>query len=592
MNLHTKRPREIELKSTENDAAFVVAASSKKREADDLIADIHSALTTKQRLSVLKRLQRTLQQDTEKEARDDTGDLIIRALLQAGIVSALSLQLHHLLHRHGSTATEVESICHCLDLLFRRYPRPGTLQQTIEKQGVGFLELLSGAVSMAMQNERATTLLPVSTPCATHSVLSIFHVISACPAGAKLLLQSRSVGHTVVDALTDEETSDDAVLEALGMLKNLTYFDEDQHSHLLQAAGLLPSLTSLPSRPCLSMKSRQRLSAILRNFTVSAECRSLLVRKPAAVGMLVQLMMSKPVSTGESERSDYRKLRHNLLNALIGLSMDNESSLLLIFYGDGILLKLLKRYLKDSTDEVVRKRAARILRLLAHERSAPLLVHDADLMHVLSEAALYDPTVSVRQEASEAFTRCAALVQAEHQPHFQSVLDALTLLTKRQDCRRSLSNAVLAQALKEQSSYPCNRKLMAERSVLVESVAQIALSQDSPTAVNDACCTLKHLSTEEANSERLAKIPAVLDALVANVSSYSTAEANETTFPSEKENSVQTLVHLASATANRKIMVQHTCLLQSMIHVARSAPSDNETKAGIKKAILLLASEL
>jgi hypothetical protein len=615
MNCPPKRPRDLGSAM----AAMDLSSATTNKEnfkIDHVIADIHSALTTKQRLSMLKRLRKTLQQSdcmdknvsfassaaTHNIANNAYLDLSATSFIEQGIVNALALQLHHLLCTHGSTVAELELICHCFALLFAQIRRKhDVLQKLMRVQGTDFVVLLTEAVSMASQKRQGRVrVASASVPCVQQSVLSIFNILSAYVAGTVLLLKCRAFVETIIVVLSDHDMTDDTVLEALGTLKNLTYYEEDCRVYLIKQSGFLSGLTALPNRPpSLSIKSRQRLSAVIRNLAISVECRTLLVGHSMVIGALIHLMTWEPKAPNDRASPDFCGMLRNLLSTLITLSMDYDSALLLIFHGDGILLHVLKRYLKDGTDTLVRKRAACTLRLLANEASAPLLIHDADLMHLLSDAALRDESPDVRKEAAEAFARCAALVQSEYQPHYQAVLDALTVLASQRHRPKAVSIDALARALKEQSSHTCNRKPMAERSVLLETVAHIALTRDvaSTTAAQDACCTLMHLSTEEVNLERLAHTPVVLDALLSNATSYSANYSNDgnrtNDFTVAKEYAVQTLVNLAALQTNRKIMVKHGCLLQTLIQVTGSIPKErSEVKGVVKEAILLLASEL
>lgn len=581
-----------------------------KDDAVDLsIAEIHAALTTKQRLVALKHLQQMLLQmqkhQTSAAAPPPPSENIDSArLLEAGLVNALSLQLHRLLNRHGSTPTEMELLCHCLSLVLERCRKlRSELQQCIQEQGTPLIDMLTQATGIhKQQHHRHQQQRPSSnssstsrsTPCVLQSVLSLFHIISSSSVGTTLLLQSQDVGHTLVTSLSNSNAPDAIVLEALATLKNMTYYDEDCRVILVKLPGFLSALTSLPyqHRRPLSNKSRQRLSAVVRNLATSTECRAILIRQPALIGLLARLL-----STSENDSDDdwptvqeYHAFRRNILNTLICLAMDQEWSLLLLLHCDGILVRRLQRLLRDKNDESARRNAARILRLLAHEASIQLLVHDKDLMHQLSDAALLDPSATVRQEATEAFARCAALAQAEpSQPaHYESVLDALQLLVQQQQSR-AVSHDVLAQTLREQAMRAGNRKLLGKRRILLQTITKIALERgvSSTMAVRDACSTLMYLSMEESNRQGMVQVPDLLDALLNNLSSFSRGDHQE-----ERKDALQTLANLALSSANHEPMAKHSCLLSTLIQFTGKMNNDDELKADLKRTILLLAKAL
>lgn len=624
MNHTPKRPRDIQttLAALDIRQADIPNADKENLNVDHLVADVHSALTTKQRISALHRLLKSLQNNTSTLSsandrsfassayanlsqnvhdKDSARSVFVHptpsSLIRAGIINPLSLQLHHLVHMHGSTAAEVELVCHCLSLLFGHARRKGdSFQRRIVDQGSPFVIILADAVSVVARKRRSRT-TKSNIPSTRHSVLSIYHLLSTFAAGASLLFKCQGALETVIRCLVDNELRDESLLEALGIWKNLTYFQEDSRMYLLKATEFRCGLTSLPSRD-LSIKSRQRLSSVIRNLAISVECRPVLVGHCSVIGAMVRLMMWEPESEVERVSIDFCNTRRNLLNTIVSLSMDHHSALLLIFHGDGILLTIFKHYLKESTDSVVRKRSACTLRLLANESSAPLLIHDAELMRLLSDAALRDGSIEVRKEAAEAFARCAALVQVEDQPHYAAVLDALTDLVTNRHRLNSVSVEVLARALKEQSCHIGNRLPMAERSVLLQTLAQIALDSTSTRATQDACSALLNLSCEPLNLERLVRCSCILDALTTNAASaFQNSDIligdHTSTMVKEKGLAIATLVNLSALPRNRRVMAKHRCLLQTMIQVTRLMDKEKDVeKEMLKNSILLLVKEL
>jgi len=584
--------------------ALDINKENKDDKVDLLIAEIHAALTTKQRLVALKHLQ---QMFVLQQKQQESATLIdsARALLESGLINALSLQLHRLLYRHGSTPTEMEWLCHCLYLVLERCRKlHSELQQCIQAQGTPLIDMLTQATGMQNQQQQQQQQRSSSNnstiPCVLQSVLSLFNIISSSYLGTHLLLQSRDVGHTLVASLSNANAPDAIVLETLGTLKNMTYYDEDCRIILVKLPGFLSALTSLPyhhQRP-LSNKSRHRLSGVVRNLATTAECRAILIQQPALIGLLARFMTTSDNNNNNHEQwptlQEYHTFRRNILNTIICLAMDQESSLLLLLHGDGILVRRLQVYLSDANDESARKSAARILRLLAHEASIQLLIHDAALMHQLSDAALLDPSATVRQEATEAFVLCAALVQAEPaQPaYYESVLDALQLLVQQQQSR-AVSHDVLAQTLREQAMRAGNRKLLGQRPILLQTITKIALERgvSSTMAVRDACSTLMYLSMEESNREGMVQAPELLDALLINLSSFSEGDHQEVNAV-ERKDALQTLANLALCSANHEPMAKHSCLLSTLIQITGKMNDDDALKVDLKQTILLLAKAL
>jgi hypothetical protein len=574
--------------------SFSCQSESKNWTPDEIISELQSSLTTRKRLSVLKRLRQCLS-NTDCTIGDHNENIFRNVspaksfsaeAIKLGIVNILRFQLHHLLYRHGSTLTEVQLTCQGLLHLLRGCQRRDIWQEAVMKQGSGLLDLLIDSVYFEKKKKPSSNAWGDSVHV---TVLSVLYMVSSFAAGSSMLLGTRSVGQLVVDSLNDETLTQATVADLLGILKNWTYFEEDHRGRLLQTGDLLLAMTALPCRRSFSVKNRQRLSSILRNFMVSIECREIFIREPSAIAMMIQLMTWDPSSPlNSTEKTDWQKQRYNLLDVLISLSMDRDTALALIFHDDGIILTKLKRFLKESADDLVRKKAAQSIRLLAHGMSAPILTKDAELMYLLTDAALHDRCLQVRRESTDAFTRCAALVQANKSPHYQAVLDALTQLTRQLEHQSNVSINMLAQAFKQQSTYECNRAPMVERIELLRMIAKLALSTESPVASEDACSAILNLAMEESKRENLANEPKLLDALVANLfDNCVSVSANST----RKKNVVRTLILLATDPANRSKMARHSCLIQSMISAARSIRSV-EMKDELKNAIIMLTNEL
>ena len=609
MNSCSKRPRDRG-NNSESDLN-VSSASIPQNENHDfhsLVAGIQSSLTTKQRLSVLNKLRKFLQKKQESGNDNSyTSSVLtnhvdnqlcnlssshnesVEDFLSAGGLNALILQLNHLVHSHGATLPELELLCYCISLVFRFIRRSKDLTESVVcDQGSNLLVLLSNASLLASQKRHGPNLNPLrSIPSIQHTTMAIFYIVTSSSTGSTLFLKCQVAIEMVAHILADTIIDDDSAYEAIGVYKNLTYYQEESRIKLMKSARFIQSLAC--NNKMTSIKGRQRQIAVIRNLATSVECRSLLVSQPAIVGILIQSLLWEPDPNFAEDVSDMHSLRRNAFVALVSLSMDHESALLLIFYGDGILLRILKRFLNNSMDTFLRKKSVCVLRLLANEVSAPLLVHDADLMHSLSDAALRDNSLDVRREAAEAFARCAAFVQLEQQPHFDNVLDALTVLIKGQSPTKTMAINSLARALKEQSFHASNQRPMAKRGVLLEAIAQIALLRgvDSASAATDACCALMNLSSDEENIEKLSSNSTVLEALLSNASFYAT------NFADRKAHALTALVNMTQLTICRQAMIRHGCLLQTLIQEAKFIPmSQISLKKRLKQAILLLALEL
>ena len=567
--------------------------SSNYDEVQDVLDSIQQALTTKQRLATLWQLRQsvTAKDSSTESSLQQTSQVDIpkiNSFVQAGVLPALALQLGYCLQRQFCTPQEIQLLLQTIDLFLRCSSDVEQQKEVlIHKLGRSFVELVVQAVHYCRSSAAAVTF-----------AVSILHCLSGSVSGTLLISKCRPGLLWLVELLkmlrgsNKDLSADDAeaiLLDALGCLKNLTYFGEDCRSELLHVPGLSTALTDLPpvllsSTNCNS-KALERLSAVWRNLAVSPNTRVLLAQQPDMLTVLSELVSTQQQITSSNRSTVLR----NVLKTLVSLAMEVDSAILIIFHGDGILLKAMKRLLIDDTDAVVRQRAARTLRLLVSESSAPVLIHDVDLMDRLSHIALHDDSPKVRLEAAEAFARCASLVQSP-MPQHQAILEALVHLANCCCSHRTVSMNVLARVLKEQASHVNNRAPMVHRDPLLEALASIALSAEaSRMAKDDVCSALKDLATEESNRVLLAT-PRILEALVhsTTVSGRSTTTVVRGT---RRENAVLAMVYLASLAANRTKMVNHGNLLQSLIHFCATATGSN-TKDQVKKVIVMLVSEI
>jgi hypothetical protein len=516
----------------------------------DIVSGIHQAVTTKQRFEILLQLFALLEYDVATRAcRCDPR--VLSFMNESGVVNALVLQLGFVLHRHGSAKEELDLTCTALDLFHRFCPELIT-EDSLRNRGVELFRLLSEAFKRG-------TILPV---------LSIWHSCSSCNYGTTLLRQDSSMLQAVGEVLRRRLCDEEGLMEALGLLKNVTYYGEEFRQRVIEQPGLVTCLTSL-SETEVCDKAQERLSAVIRNLALSSDTRLLLAQRSDVLTAIARMASS-------TNRHTIR----NLLNTMVSLAMDADSCLLMVFHGDGILVEVLKRFVVYENDAIVRKRAARALRLMARETSAPLLVHDNQLMEFLSHRALHDVSSDVRMEAAEAFARCAGLIKAPMAQH-DAVLDALTHLASSP----YVLPDVMARALKEQASHKENRKPMAKREKLMVALAKIGVSKESSrSAKENVCSTLFDLSDDESNRVVIAT-PPTLEALVHNTVDRSEGHARI------RECAVRTLLNLAVIQSNRKNMANHTSLLQALLHFAAGTQVD-DLKKQVKKVILQLAAEL
>lgn len=516
----------------------------------EIVTSIHQSVTASQRFEIIHQLFRIIKYDsTNRSCQSDPR--IFMTLVESGVVNALCLQLGFVLNRHGSSTEEIDLICTAVDIFYRFCPELVD-EQSLRSEARELYRVLSQTIRYGVR-------LPV---------LSIWHSCSSSGLGSMLLFEDSSFLHSIAEIFRQGIYDNEELVETLGLLKNITYYGEEFRQRLIEQGSILSSLTSLAEKQ-LSEKAQERLSAVIRNLALASPIRIILAQRSDVLTCIVRLATNATQQT----------LR-NILNTLVSLSIEAESCLLLVFHGDGMLVELLKNFLAHDADFVIRKRAARTLRLVARESSVSLIIHHNKLMDILSNRALHDPNSEVRAEAAEAFARCAGLVKAAMAQH-DAVLEALSHLASSPHVQAD----VMARAVREQARHPENRVPLAQHAKLLAAISRIAISPEaSAMARENVCSTFLDLSADE-RSRNMIATQMILDALVHN------AENRLGRHPNVREAAIKTLLNLALTPENRQTMARQSRLVQSLLHFAATTTTD-DLKKETKLALLKLAAEL
>jgi len=364
----------------------------------------------------------------------------------------------------------------------------------------------------------------------------------------------------------------------------------------------LTSLTDVPND-----KARERLSAVFRNLVLSTDVRSRLIQRADVLTAIVRISIINTATNIDTASTNCKKnTLRNVLSAITSLAIDTNTTHLIVFHGDGILVEQLKQFVVQCEDYVVRKRAVRALRLLVRDASSAhvMVLQDNQLLEILSDRVLNDVSDAVRIEAVEAFCTCASLIRAPMIQHTY-ILDSLTHMLMASTSTTTRTNIdTVARALREQACYPENRRGMVQRENLLGALASIILSENTTLSAKESvCATLVDLSEEELNHEAIA-LPIILDALVQTLTdrgriltasnAIGNANANINTSITNKirESSVRTILNLAKTQLNWRTMAKQTALIQSLLRFAAATTTGEDAKKQVKAVILQLAAEL
>lgn len=504
-------------------------------------------------------------------------ELMAVNLIEEGALQALVLHLHCILPMTTKPRAEIKHIVCLINLLLKSCPKHLRSRIYLDLN-VDFFNLLSSEL-LQIQNEVSSAHRALHFPW-----LEILHISSSTLEGSHQILRSRITLIRLTFLLRDVESSEDSLCEILGVLKNVSFYCEEDRRYLLSLPHFLVSLTELASRT-FSEKIIELLSAILRNVSLSFDCQHAIASSSDVLGAICR-MAGLPNAV----------VLRNILKTLTNLAMNHELCVLILLHSDGLLLNIIKRLIRSNGDNMntnnssssVRRRSARILRLLSNESSIQILLRDSDVIPLLANLAWRDKSPDVRYEASETFARCAAMVNSD-QSNYDTILDGLMLLRDN----NSISAESFARALKGQSCSKKNCEIIARRQDLVDAIVNIAISTLVSGAVKvDACSVLWNLSNEFSKNASIIASSSILHALVQNASiSARNEDEMDPIIVSRQKLAIQTIAKLAEQPLNRKTMVCHDKLLQTLIQFASTQP-DNEVKAMVKQVILWLVEEV
>lgn len=567
-----------------------------------IVESVQSATTTKQRLLALRSLESSLHRPElgfisnhksfEATTPSRTKEIKASSLLQAGILNSIAFQLHILIHRHGQALEEIRLLYRCMALLCELCTSvERDFVPACEKLGVQFFGLVIETVPIAKKQEASSQKRVLIGPEITLSLMKVLNRLSACPSGAFLMQKCDFMVNCLSSVIADVDVPTAVSLECLSAIKNLTYYEEDSRLILLAQPGFYTGVASLSVRSHIPTKALQRISSILKNLTIDADCRSELTRQPTIASVLVRLALTTQRNRQDDIfQDDLERLKRNVLDVLVALLMDNDFGLVLILHGDGVLLDILRRFL-NSQAESIRKRAATAIRLVTQDVAIPIVVQNNDLMFTLTEVAFKDTSEFVRRDAAEAFRKCIAQSDKKTRTdHHDAIVEALCCLADNitTPFTQPLGPGVeiLCEAMKLQSNTEHVGKLLAGKPRLLQILSEALIHQPLRPASSDAAEALLNLSQDkDLVGVFLQRDIGLVDALIHRISDFSSCEKG-------KRQALQTIINCSMPIETRKLYAHYPMLVQTLIQATRSMGPDVKLRSSLKSAIAVLVSEL
>lgn len=572
-----------------------------KDHIQQLIVDLQHTITSKNRLNILRELLQFVRYDDPSKRGYRCHATTLSQLVKGRcIVQLLCIQLGYMLSRRGASwcymdihdsSLEIKLTLTIIDVFYQYCPEMIT-EELMRNEGIEILRL---SKDMLMNNRSfgSEIFLPI---------LSIWHSYSSSTPGTMLLLHHPITLQAISNILSKVQTElpyqEQIIMESLGILKNLSYYGEDYRHRIVDQTNLLTNLTSLSLVDVPNDKAHERLSAVFRNLALSTEVRSRLIQRADVLNAIVRIIINVTIpneyrNVDESKIDCRKNTLRNILSVVTSLAIDTNTAHLILFHGEGILVEQLENCVIHSEDLVIRKRAVRAFRLLARDpTSAPIMVlQNNKILEILSDRTLNDVSNAVRMEAAEAFAQCACLIRAPMTQH-DYILDMLTqMIMFSKTTTTTINIDAIAKAAQEQTACVENRVSIGKRGYLLKGLAYIILNESSSLKAKESICTaFLNLSKEAVNHEVIA-LPIILDALVLTL--IDRGRLNNNSIRNKiTELSVRTILNLSGTIINRRVMVKHTTLIQTLIHFAAATTTSESTKKKVKELILQLAVDM
>ena len=268
-----KRPRTRSIHINRHDEGTTAAY------IQQLLSGLQQAITTKQRLNVLRQLLHFVGYDSStRHCRCHV--TILSRILEGKCIHLLCLQLGYALNRHqnhhhrerelhgvNSSNEEINLILTAMDIFYRYCPELVT-EGSIRNEGPELFRLLKDVLVYyrggVIHNSVGRINYNGSGSDIFLSVLSIWHSCSSSSIGTMLLLQHPATLQAINTILLLQKQRPnhnsgglEIIMEGIGLLKNLSYYGEDYRHLIVDQTNLLTTLTSLTDVP--NDKARERL---------------------------------------------------------------------------------------------------------------------------------------------------------------------------------------------------------------------------------------------------------------------------------------------------------------------------------------------
>lgn len=559
-------------------------------EVKSLVSELHQAVTTTQRQRVLGIILRK-------------SPVCATSLVQVGAVQALCLQLGFVLSC-PSKIDQISMIFHVLGSLYQNClerVRDDSIDQIGE-------ELMHISMQAWKQSKKCPTQLRRHQ---RSLLLSLWRVFSASMSGSALLLTQDDFLRTLqsqILSMNQKDDEDNNDLEPLyhrhqenvyTILKHLTYHSENYRLSIFEQFGT--ALCRSAAVLDLEQLSLELLASIFRNLALTSLVRTAMIEHSNVISALMQLLLRLGNLCPSKQ---YGKATRTLLCTLGTLCLESDACLLFILHGDGIILSILFQYLRiEQVDEVIRRRAARILRLFAQSTATITVLvtlkwtsyegKESDFLTSLYKVARHDLCIDVRKEAIMAYAQCITYLFTEScswsKETFFQRLDQIMNNMVELALQMPAAAEPLAETFQDQIKKTSPEKSKEVRIAILrhptylKAMTELALRPNASRLIyKSITSSVLCLARDESLDRNLLVTEPILNCLVHMAKNL---ESTRQTGREQQEAAVQVLVDLSSSTNRSKDIVTHGGLLHALIRYTTTC-IDETAKANVKKTLL------
>lgn len=357
---------------------------------------------------------------------------------------------------------------------------------------------------------------------------------------------------------------------AVQVLKNISCYDENERSKIIEHEGLLKAFIDFYMFYNHDEPDTESISLIVLNLSLCSHTKVRLVEIECTIDMLLNLCNNENTQT-----------RKNAVAACGNLILQEENRLTLLTHNDGSMIDAMESILRDEEDSVIQKRVARIVRHFSDETTVELMMNHGSIVETLCIVAIGNTSIEVRAETIDTLACFAFYSNETSSSEYKKILSALVKIGKtstQPTCINNIMKSFNKISLKER-----HRRSMVRCQDLLHVIGSTLSSNDSSNvAIEQASNTIYNLS-QDVNVREFMVTHNLLRGMidvglkkVSNACALSIYHVN------------MALVNMTKSEFTRQAMSDENDLIQCLMTFVQSSNIAIDSKEAAKSAILTL----